>query len=228
MCNFVMKKLPQNTDSVVLNYVALAHSDYLASRHLLLHGFLEHGAMLASTAVEKYLKAVVGVHGMTRGEHLCGTLYKLVKQCQPLLYAGLDMDFVKFLEKTFKLRYASVSSPGLAIVINQYRTLMSLDAVVAQIDAGFKHKDGKTLIETPYRLDCKNSNPRLIVDNVVLDQNLLYAMQKKSNKVLELKIEKNLMTFSVSYETEGVGLEGSFLKIPELSIEKSSFTLTRG
>jgi hypothetical protein len=68
----------------------------------------------------------------------------------------------------------------------------------------------------------------LTKENVALNTKTIPEILRKNNKVLELKIEDNLTTFAVSYETEGVSLEGSFLKIPELSIKKDNFTLTWG
>lgn len=220
------KKIPP--EAAVFNYLGLAHRDYLAGRHLLRNGFLENGAMLASTAVEKYLKAVIGVHGMSREDHLCSSLYKLVQKCQPSLYDDLDMDFVKFLEKAYRLRYASVSSPGLAIVINQYRTLMALDIAIARIERGFISRDLKTPLATHYKNGIETQDPRLIEENVAINLGDFALIAKKENKIMELKIENNLTTFEVRYETQGVNMQGSFLKIPELSIHKSNFTLTRG
>lgn len=212
----------------IFNYLNLAHGDYLVSRHLLVHGFLEHGAMLASTAVEKYLKAVIGVHGITKSEHLGKALYQLIHTSQPTLYEQLDMDFIKFLEKTFKLRYAKVSSPGLAIVINQYRTLIALDSTIKQIDAGFLLRKNEDILDTPYRIDVKNKNHELLTDNIALNNKISSYLFKRTNKVLELKIEHNLTTIAASYETEGVNWIGSFLKIPELSLNKNEFALIKG
>ncbi|RZL94537.1 MAG: HEPN domain-containing protein [Variovorax sp.] len=133
-----MTSFEKSSSQVVLNYLYLAHEDYVVSRHLLREGYLDHGAMLAATAVEKYLKAVIGFSGISNRDHLGNPLFKLVERCQPQLYASLDKTFLKFLQKAYKLRYASASSPGLAIVLNQYRILIGLDEAIACIDKGFK------------------------------------------------------------------------------------------
>ena len=48
----------------------LGYRDYIAARFLLTHDFLFQGAMLASTAVEKYLKAVLVSQGLKARGHL--------------------------------------------------------------------------------------------------------------------------------------------------------------
>lgn len=223
-----MKTSATPNGRIILGYLGLAHSDYLVARHLLRSGFLEHGAMMAATAVEKHLKAVIGVHGLSRSEHLGSSLYNLVRNCQPALYNALDFDFIKFLAKAYKLRYATVSAPGLAIVINQYRTLFALDATIAKVDIGFKIiENGKTL-PTPFQQCVVSNNLQLLDDNIALRSELLRELTQRSNKVLELRIENDYSGLRVEYETEGVNMSGLFTKIPDLSTKKTEFQLTRG
>lgn len=223
-----MKKSVPDQNLIVLNYLVLAHGDYVASRHLLRNGFLEHGAMLAATAAEKYLKAVIGIHGVSNKDHLGGNLYKLVGRCQPALYESLDKEFLKFLEKAYKLRYASASSPGLAIVINQYRTLIAFDYFIKGIDHGFEFKSGGAALQTPYCAGVESADPNLIEDNAAVNESCLSTLVQRNNKVLEIKIEKNYSTLRIEYETEGVNINGIFTKIPELSLMSKSFFLSRG
>lgn len=222
------KKAVSDPNVRVINYLALAQSDYITGRHLLRVGFLEHGAMLAATAAEKYLKAVIGVHGLDNSDHLSGTLYKLVGRCQPELFAAVDKDFLKFLEKAYRLRYASASAPGFSIVINQYRTLFAIDQFVAHLDQGFSIESNGISAQTPYRASVERADIRVIEDNVAVNPTLFVDLCRRHNKVLDLKVENDYSTLSVLYETEGVNMAGSFTKIPELSLNKSSFLLSRG
>lgn len=223
------KKVSLDPNVRVINYLVLAQSDYVTGRHLLRAGFLEHGAMLAATAAEKYLKAVIGIHGLDNTDHLSGTLYKLVGRCQPELFSAVDKDFLKFLEKAFKLRYASASAPGFAIVINQYRTLFAIDKFVADVDRGFSVTSSNGVSEvTPYRASLKKADPLVVEDNIAVDPTLFMDILLRHNKVLDLKVENDCRTVSVLYETEGVNMAGSFTKIPEVSLNKSSFLLSRG
>lgn len=212
----------------VQSYLELAHSDHLAGRHLLRYGFLEQGCVLASTAVEKYLKSIIGVHGMVRTEHIDKKLLALVRQVQPELLKGLDEDFLIFLGKCFRLRYASVTSPGFSIVINQYKTLMALDRTVANIDSGFKIVINGADQPTPYRRDLAESRTELIEDNVALSPSIISDIISRNNKVYELKIEKGLNFIMATYQTNGVNFDGTFLKKTEIGTSRSSFQLTRG
>lgn len=222
------KKATADPNVRVINYLALAQSDYIAGRHLLRAGFLEHGAMLAATAAEKYLKAVIGVHGLDNSDHLSGTLYKLAGRCQPELFAAIDKDFLKFLEKAYRLRYASASAPGFAIVINQYRTLFAIDEFVAHVDRGFSIESNGISAQTPYRASVAQADLRVIEDNIAVNPTLVVELRRRHNKVLDLKVEDDYKTLSALYETDGVNINGSFAKIPELSSKKSGFLLSRG
>ena len=217
-----------NSDRVVLNYLQLAHNDYLTARHLLFNGYLEHGALLASTSAEKYLKAIIGIHNINNRDHLGRTVYKLVEKCQPVLYKSFDHDFLKFLEKAYKLRYAHTSSPGFSMVINQYRTLYGIDNLVSQIDSGFHLKSNNEIFKTPFQQAILANDERVIKDNVAINPALFIKFLDRHNKVLELKIENDFQTVHIQYETEKVNMIGEFSKIPEISMNKSKFTLTKG
>jgi hypothetical protein len=223
-------KTENTKPQIVLNYLGLAHSDYLVARHLLIAGFLEHGAMLAATAVEKHFKAILGIQGIESNFHLNSKLSQLVCAKQPDLTKplGASSDFLRFLEKAYRLRYAAVSAPEFSIVINQFRTLMSLDRLINELDFGFSLESNGKNLPTPYRSSLDANDPKLHENNVVLNTNTLQAFLSQQNKVLEVKIEKNLDGLRVEYVTDGVNQEGSMTKIPEVSRYKTEFTLTRG
>ncbi|WP_457356045.1 hypothetical protein [Roseateles sp. P5_D6] len=214
-----------NPTTRVMSYLVLAQSDYLAGRHLLRNDYLEQGAMLAATAAEKYLKAVIGVGGMDNSDHLSGTLYKLVQRCQPELYAAMDMDFLKFLEKAYRLRYASASAPGFSIVVNQYRTLFAIDMLIADIDQCFVVASGE---KTPYRASVERADPRVLEENVAISPALLPALVRRPNRVLDYKVEDDHQTVYATYSTEGVNMAGPYLKRPDITLTKSTFSLSRG
>ncbi|WIY36634.1 HEPN domain-containing protein [Paracidovorax citrulli] len=223
-----MTKGNNDPGTVVINYLVLAHSDYSAARFMLRNGFLEHGAMLAATAVEKYLKAVIGVNSIKNKDHLSGSLYRMVKNVQPDLYAALDHDFLKFLEKAYRLRYASTNAPGLSIVINQHRTLMALDELVGRIDQGFAITTNEGRVKTPYQNAVEAGDQRILEDNYFLNADVRRTFLYRHNLVMELKIEDDYQTVSALYKTTSVSIDGSFCKLPEISIKKGSFKLTRG
>jgi hypothetical protein len=56
-----MAMKPQAVNQIQ-NFLSLAQEDYLAARHLLIHGMLPQGCLLAVTTIEKYLKAAEVSH----------------------------------------------------------------------------------------------------------------------------------------------------------------------
>ncbi len=211
------------------NFLGLAHQDYLAARLLLREGLLSSGVVLAATAVEKHLKAILALKKFhPKKQHLDGAVLNLVESYYPDLHSELDMDFIKYLKRAFKLRYATAESPGFGIVINQYRSLVALDTMLAAIDRGFNiTKNGKTT-DTPLRASVKNNDERVLVDNIIFGNTSIDQLLLRSNKVHEMKVSNNLQTLFVQYETDGVQIEGSFCKKTDVSFKKKQWQLTRG
>jgi len=227
-----MKTVPQIDGEKIINFLGLAHDDYLASRLLLLNGMLPQGCALAATSIEKYLKAILSVHNekIPKKSHLSNNLTFLIKKIYPELYDELYRDdFAKFLGIAYDiLRYAPIQNNGFSIVLNQYRTLERLDNVVANLEKGFNIQKDNKIIETPLHRDVKNNSLMLIKDNVVFGNISKEELFAKENLVHELKVGKNLSTLQIKYTTRVVFDTGSFCKKPELTRDKPSFTLTKG
>ncbi len=225
----VKRKLDIDLDNQkVLHFLNLAFSDYLASRFLLNNCFLEHGCMLASTAVEKYIKSVIGIYGISNQSHLSPALFRLLQHNVPELYEDLNIDFLKFLEKSFKLRYALTNSAGLSIVINQYKTLLELDQLVHKLECGLGIIVNGEKIPTPYQSAIKENNEKLLFNNIPLNHAEFPKFVRQLNKIMELKIEDNFNVIRAEYETDGVNLATAFMQKPELSMYKQEFKLTLG
>lgn len=211
------------------NFLGLAHQDYLASRLLLRQGYLSSGVVLAATAVEKHLKAILSLKNLhPKKQHLDGAVLNLIHTHYPELYNDLDLDFIKFLKRSFKLRYATADSPGFGIVINQYRSLMALDTTISTIDQGFSITKNGQEIDTPLRHAVANDDERVTIDNVAINRMLIEKIALKNNKVHEMKVSKDLRTLVVEYETDGVQVEGSFCKKTDIGYDKKQWQLTKG
>ena len=52
------------------NFIKTGFRDYVASRFLLNNDFFMQGVTLASSAVEKYFKAILVIHNLKRNVHL--------------------------------------------------------------------------------------------------------------------------------------------------------------
>ncbi|MBS98356.1 MAG: hypothetical protein CMI01_06730 [Oceanospirillaceae bacterium] len=211
------------------NFLGLAHQDYLAARLLIRQGYLSSGVVLAATAVEKHLKAILSLKNLhPKKQHLDGAVLNLIRINYPDLHDNLDLDFIKFLKRSFKLRYATAESPGFGIVINQYRVLMALDSTIATIDEGFSIKKNGQEIDTPLRGAIANDDRRVTDDNIAVDSKIFRDLVSRSNKIHEMKVGKDLQTLVVEYETDGVQIEGSLCKKTDIGFGKNQWQLTKG
>lgn len=97
------------TDSeYVRGLLSIGHRDYIASRVLINNGNILQGAMLASTAVEKYLKAVLALIGFRCSFHMDNVgQFKKMFQKSPyiMMFEVLDPAFIDLLSKAYRYRY---------------------------------------------------------------------------------------------------------------------------
>jgi len=210
------------------NYLGLALDDYRAARILLRGGLLAQGVALASTAVEKELKAVLALKGFYTKKHLNTGLLGMANQHFPGFKTSVDSDFIKFLGKGFDLRYASVDGPGYTIVINQHRTLMALDLTMLTIDSGITLRLNGEVHKTPLQNVIETKGPAIYSDNVPLKAISLEELSQRPNKMFELRVGENLRTLTATYETEGLNIVGKFCKTTDMDFNKRQFYLARG
>lgn len=223
-----MKIINQRNNDDSIAFALLAYQDYLASRLLLINGFLEQGVGLAATAVEKYLKAILAIKGVRCRGHLRDNIFNALKNQRSDLYKDLNIDFIKFLKKGYELRYHDDKESRFGIVINQYRTLAELDKFAFIADSGILiTKDGNKE-DTPYARDANQKEPKLINDNHVILGISRYEYFKRKNKVCEILWENDATGISVCYETAYVYDTGSFLKTIKLNKHDKDFVITCG
>ena len=54
---------------ITIDYLNLGYKDYLAARVLINAHLPVQGSILASTAIEKYFKAILSIHGALKRQH---------------------------------------------------------------------------------------------------------------------------------------------------------------
>jgi uncharacterized protein (UPF0332 family) len=210
------------------NFLLLALDDYLAARLLLRNGLLPQGAALAATAVEKHLKAVLALSNIFTKKHLgCSGLLTLVRKHHPDLATALNRDFMKFLNRAFRLRYTSVDGAGFNMVLNQHRTLIELDKSMVEIDSGFKAEAVDPLDAAPFREAVRSRRPLLFEDNVPLGDISLQTLSARKNKMYEIRVAEKLRTLTVEYETDILQIVGDFCKSTDIGY-KQTFQLALG
>lgn len=210
------------------NFLLLALDDYLAARLVLRSGLLPQGTALAATAVEKHLKAVLALRDVFTKKHLGSGLLALIRRYHPALATALNEDFVKFLDRAFKLRYASIDGIGFNMVLNQHRTLIELDRTMVEIDAGFTVAGVDTTVATPLREEIKSKNPMLLEDNVALGGTTLESLTRRKNKMYEIRVGAKLATLTASYDTDGLNVIGDFCKSTDIDYGKKTWQLALG
>jgi hypothetical protein len=143
----------------------MAYSDYIASRVLLNSELLVQGAILASTAVEKYFKAVLAFRGNESHGHLKKAHFNAVKSFDSRLYASLNEEFLLLLQKTYHLRYTDELQVGFNLVIAQRELLAELDYTATTLQDSFQLQvNGKDAC-LAYHQGKKQADTRLLANN---------------------------------------------------------------
>lgn len=125
-------KITGNDARMLLHWLTWADADYLAARRLLTDGLLLQGAALANTAIEKYLKALLSLHGeKVLRLHDPLLIYRKVKECGSSL--ELDEKFLELLGKSYRMRYPDDIEDGYNLVLSQALLLDALDRTVKSI-----------------------------------------------------------------------------------------------
>lgn len=202
-----------------LNFLSIAFDDYVAARLLLRNCLLAQGVELASTAVEKYIKSILALKKQyPKKLHLEKTLVSMLVQHHKHLYDSLDHDFIEFLSRGYKLRYAATESQGFSLVINQYRTLYALDKTIKEIDEGFIFKYPSET--TPFQNAILEKDNRVFEDNLPLKSISEAEFKNKINHIQEIRVGAKLNVVAVHYYTEGVNMSGIFNKRSDISLDK--------
>lgn len=212
-----------------LNYLGLALDDYRAARMLLRCGLLSQGVVLAATAVEKELKALLAIHGVyTKSKHLDPSLLALACKHSPQLADAVDIDFIRFLGKAYDIRYASADREGFNIVINQHRTLILLDITMLTIDSGFRPTLDAKPSETPLQTAIIAKDQLLTEDNLPLGFVTQEEINNRHNKMFELRVGKRMQVLLAMYDTEDLNVIGKFCKNTDIDFGKDTWQLALG
>lgn len=212
------------------SFIFLGVRDYRAARVLLIHGLLDTGCINAAYAIEKYLKALLALKRQSsKRRHLEPALLAQIYYQYPHLKERLDEDFLKFLTRTYKLRYALTKSQNFKLVINQYRCLIALDVTVKFLNDSIVVTDQSgNRLDTVLDQEIKRGRKDILQLNAALDENAAKEISNSQNLVYEFAIGKNGEHVSVEYKTEKLNVAGDFCKTPELDPKKAKFRLTMG
>jgi len=185
----------------ILNFLGVGYRDYLAARTLLNNDLTLEGTIMASTAVEKYFKAVIALRGNTTSGHLNAALLNNVKNYDPKLYRGSNESFLLLLKKVYILRYFENLEPDFSLSIRTRHVLAQLDEVVNVLEGKFAfHQNGK-LLERTYHHDRATKAPPLFTNNHVLQGIPKITFLTGEETVYEMRNHPTMGLIEVVYRT---------------------------
>ena len=168
-----MKENRKDPHSLGFALITLGYRDYIAARFLLNHNFIIQGVTLASTAIEKYLKAILAINGRTKKVHLdkLEELRSLLNESYYDIPNKFDKRFLNILAKAYKIRYYDNLNEPITIgfFVNQF--IGELDYAISfietQVIVNLKNQKGE-VISTPYYQDIEAQEPHLFFNNYIL------------------------------------------------------------
>jgi len=153
--------------SIGSSLVDLGYRDYIAARFLLNNDFIVQGLTLASTAVEKYLKAliVLTLKGKERYNYHFDRLSKLTEILEKNYYdvtKKFDPFFLSILEEAYKIRYYDTLKGPVKIGFYLNQFIGELDSTIHFFEAA----DTSGLL---YRQGVKKKDVHLYHNNFILN-----------------------------------------------------------
>lgn len=153
----------------LMAFLDAAYADYLAARVLLLRDLLPQGAVLASTAIEKYLKAFLAFRGNEVHGHLQAAQFRALKNFDPTLSAQISPQYVDLLQLAYKLRYPDDLPRGFNLLIAQREFLAELDFTSLLLHRSFHIRMGQADVGTRLTTAERDGDERLHTGNHVLE-----------------------------------------------------------
>lgn len=157
------------------SFADLGYRDYIAARFLLNNHFIVQGLTLASTAVEKYLKAVIAFNLNEKewyNYHFdkFEKLKNLLEKVNSDVTKDFDPVFLAILEKAFKIRYYDkIEEPiFMGFYINQF--VGELDYTIHYLENFIFNTQSQRKFITVYSKAVINKDPSLFYNNYILNQ----------------------------------------------------------
>lgn len=170
-----MEDINKYQHSLGFSFLTLGYRDYIAARFLLNNNFIIQGVTLASTAFEKYLKAILAISGKPSSGHLNNKLSEfkdLLKESYYDITEFFDDRFLKILSNVYKIRYYDkIQKPiQIGFFINQF--IGELDFAISFIEnkviLNVKNQNGE-IVNSPYKHDVEVKEHHLFFNNYILN-----------------------------------------------------------
>jgi HEPN domain-containing protein len=210
----------------VIRFLNDGFNDYAAARVLLLNGLLQQGAILASTAVEKYFKAMLATHGNESRGHLKKAQWKAVHNKYPNLFVKLNISFLELCQKCYLLRYTEDVPHHFNVAIAAREFLAELDHTLLLMERTLvRANEAGQPVKTRFEQMMESKDERLLKENHVLVQQVKEAfVYGAPQMVYELRRIANGVIVEVGYSSRSVPEDLSFTRqalVPKSGDEKS-------
>ena len=154
------------------DFLNLAYSDCLAARVLLNADLPIQGAILASTAVEKYFKALLAFRGNESHGHLRKAHVNAATNFDARLAKLLNRDFLELLKRAYLLRYRDKLAKDFNLVIASREFLAELDYTCVMMQESFRLKVNGQQVALQHHTDRERKDPRLWENNCALKEKI--------------------------------------------------------
>ena len=210
----------------VKNFFELGYSDYLSARFLLNNDFMEQGAAMASTAIEKYIKGVFAIEGKKAKFHLDN--YKKLKgissQTKINIFSKLDESFLLILSRAYKLRYWDNINSEIGYGFLEHQFLGELDFTVNMIENKFMviAESSNQKSKSRYHLEWKRKNPHLVENNYIAMGHNKVDWMNKEGKLFNFFLTKGKKAYHLVGSQGSIslkdGYKGSILSLDKIKL----------
>jgi len=162
---------PIRKNSLALSYIGLGFNDYLAARVLINKGLYIQGATMASTAIEKYLKAALAYNGKLVKGHLDKPkeIIATLGSSYFDLTVFLDPVFMHTIENAYKVRYHDDNQEVVYFGFFANQFLGELDHFINFFENKVIENKEEGKIITEYSLAVSSNDQNLFENNYILN-----------------------------------------------------------
>jgi hypothetical protein len=162
---------PTHAHLTSAHFRQLAFVDYVAARLLLLNEMPLQGLILASTCVEKYLKAVLATREKMTKTHLDSQDFFGIFRSEGLgVHEYVNENFVRYLGRSYELRYVEATTGPLSIAVETRKLLAELDYTVSQFNQRIRTFHNGELQEVDYHVAVRTHDLNVWRDNYLLNE----------------------------------------------------------
>jgi hypothetical protein len=199
--------------SKILGMLDTAFNDYIAARVLFLGGLPLQAAVLSSTAIEKYFKAIMELRGSRSRGHLKAAQLNSVRNYDPKLFKGFNAEFLSLLQRCYRLRYTDDLPQGFNAVVATREFVAELDSMAASLHQRFLviRERAPATLRQDYMITTRD--PRLVSDNYLLTgQDKASFIAAHPQLVYEVRLFPKRGLMEALYKAQPKASDGRFLR----------------